>query len=958
MGITMKVTYDGKSFKLDDRKIWIVAGEIHYFRHPNSEWREVLLRAKRAGLNTICTYVPWNFHETTEGSVDFEGDKNLARYIDLIGELGMYAMLRPGPYICSEWDGGGIPAWLCAKPVLRFREDDPVYMAAVESWFDKLIPIISERQITRGGPVLTVQNENEYPGGWDESMRRYIKKLSAILKKHDIEVPIVACNVHGDSETTVRINDSIDDKDQIVDSGMILTYNHHVVVEPVKDLKSKQPDSPLITTEFWSGAPISWGDSVSDWPHRLDLARAAYEYASYGTQICYYMFEGGTNFGFWGGNNIATSYASGYPVGEAGKLTDKYYAVRPVNLFASCFGNILAESEEREDKAGLQASDGVRLVVRDNNRGAIAFVSVHDERKEISMVLPEGKQLTVHFGEVAASVLPVRLEAFDGVTIDYSNLALLAKQDSNNVLILYGPAGTEGVLSLNGREITVPVSRREVEYREAEGIRVLVADEEMARRCWIVGDQIVFGPDYVAKASDDGALDIKVSEATPEVVYLDVEGKLVRRPYKHATIELKLPELSSWSMAPSAEVFSDRALGWTTIDDPRSHEKLGVVQGYLWYSAELDCAEDGVEKLLLTHAPNRISVFVNGQFCGTHAAGRSVRMRDDYAHPADWAFEELTVQVKRGRNRFVFLSDDQGHNYDVPIPTGIQGPVFLGSRRVEIDGFRDIAPVPVTVEAFQFLYSRFYREPEPLPAAEFEFEVKSDEQAFIVIHGVHAWLTVNGDEVPPLSFPESPWTMFAQIKRWLTWQLPDSASGRSNTVRIQYSENVPHAVQENMAVYVVPKSGELKGWQWKRWEESGYFSSSEAIEGAKKEKAGQLVLLPVGGRLLRKGRKLAPSHFKVHFPMPEGERPVYLNIGEMQKGQIYLNGHNAGRFWAFGGTQQLYYLPKSWMNEENELVIFEELGLFPQNVSLVFGESGRWTSVSLQTGEIEVQKKG
>ena len=156
----MKPTYDSKSFLLDGRRIWIIAGEIHYFRHPYSEWRDVLLRAKRAGLNTVCTYVPWNFHETKEGEVDFEGDKNLARYIDLIGELGMYAMLRPGPYICSEWDGGGIPAWLCAKPVLRFREDDPVYMAAVDSWFDKLIPIISERQVTRGGPVLTVQNEN------------------------------------------------------------------------------------------------------------------------------------------------------------------------------------------------------------------------------------------------------------------------------------------------------------------------------------------------------------------------------------------------------------------------------------------------------------------------------------------------------------------------------------------------------------------------------------------------------------------------------------------------------------------------------------------------------------------------------------------------------------------------------------------------------------------------------
>src|SRR5690348_9999713 len=145
----MRITYDAKSFLINEQRIWIIAGEIHYFRHPQSEWKQVLLRAKRAGLNTIATYVPWNFHERKEGEADFTGDKNLAGYINLIGEMGMYAMLRPGPYICSEWDGGGIPAWLCAKQVLRFREDDRVYMAAVESWFEKLIPIISVRQVTR-----------------------------------------------------------------------------------------------------------------------------------------------------------------------------------------------------------------------------------------------------------------------------------------------------------------------------------------------------------------------------------------------------------------------------------------------------------------------------------------------------------------------------------------------------------------------------------------------------------------------------------------------------------------------------------------------------------------------------------------------------------------------------------------------------------------------------------------
>lgn len=952
----MKVTYDDRSFRIGGRRIWIVAGEIHYFRHPRDEWNQALLRAKRAGLNTIATYVPWNFHETTEGAFDFREDKDLAAYIDLIGTMGMYAMLRPGPYICSEWDGGGIPAWLSAKPVRRFREDDPVFMAAVENWFDRLIPIIGERQMTKGGPVITIQNENEYPGGYDASMIRYVEKLNALFRKHGIDVPVLACNVHGASDTTVVVNFADDPQDQYIRPDMILTYNHHVIVEPVYALKKKQPDAPLITTEFWSGAPIYWGNQVSDWPSAPDLARAAYEYASTGTQVCYYMFEGGTNFGFWGGNNIATSYASGYPVGEGGKLTEKYYAIRPANLFAGQFGSFLADSVELPDGGGIRAAEGIRLVVREAGAGKIAFVSASDGRREAALTLPDGKRLTVHWGDVAAAVVPVQLDVFEQTTINYSNLILLAKDESRKTLIVYGAAGTDGVISINGREFVVPVLRRKVAVREAEGIRLVVADEEMARRCWIADGHIVFGPDFVGETDGGGSLEAMAGETTPAAVYLDGEGRPAVLPLEHTPRSETPPGLQIWKMNPCREVlFGDGAQGWTSIQEPLSHESLGVVQGYVWYSAELDSAADGIEKLLLTDTPNQVSVFVNGRYCGTHAACRSVRMRDEYRHPADWAFEELVVNVRKGKNRFVFLSDDLGHNYDVPVPVGIQGPVFVGSRRIEIESFVETQPLPISEDAHYFLFNRHYRKPEPLPALEFELNLDASQQGFIVLHGVKAWIMVNDEAVLPMSFPESPWTMFSEIKRWIGWKLPQSASGKRNTVRIQYIGDLPELVKENLAVYVAPNSGELTNWQWKRWEGTDDFSASQQVEDRNTEKEEHVLLLPTGSRLARKGRHLAPAYLHASFPLPVGNRPVYLNVGELYKGQIFLNGRNVGRFWRSGGTQQLYYLPRAWMMDENRLVIFEELGLSPQHVSLAFGESGRWT---VNTLVIKEEEKG
>src|SRR5690606_29386057 len=151
---------------------------------------------------------------------------------------------------------------------------------------------------------------------------------------------------------------------------------------------------------------------------------------------------------------------------------------------------------------------------------------------------------------------------------------------------------------------------------------------------------------------------------------------------------------------------------------------------------------------------------------------------------------------------------------------------------------------------------------------EFELSVEPGRDAFILMHGVHAWVTVDGEEVPPLSYPESPWTMFAQIKRWLTWQLPERVSGRTVTVRVQYSESAAQLVQENMTVYTVPQSGRLTNWHWRQWAETGDFDGAQAVHNRESERQGEVVLLPVGGRLNRKGKSLAPAYFETTFALP------------------------------------------------------------------------------------------
>jgi hypothetical protein len=195
--------------------------------------------------------------------------------------------------------------------------------------------------------------------------------------------------------------------------------------------------------------------------------------------------------------------------------------------------------------------------------------------------------------------------------------------------------------------------------------------------------------------------------------------------------------------------------------------------------------------------------------------------------------------------------------------------------------------------------------------------------------------------------------MFAQIKRWISWALPQPGADGVCRVRIQAPGWSRDEVLENMAVYIVPKSGELTGWRWKRWECPHAGVAGEAVEQRDGGSEDPLVLLPAKSGLMRKARRLAPAFFETAFGLPQGDGPAFFHPGEMRKGQIYLNGHNVGRFWQGGGTQDRYYLPRAWMRENNRLLVFEEMGILPQNAALSQDQTA--TKIILRLQELPKQ---
>src|SRR5579872_3461847 len=304
----------------------IVSGELHYPRIPPEYWRDRLRMARAMGLNAISTYVFWNRHEPEPGRFDFTGENDVASFIRLAQEEDLRVVLRPGPYVCAEWDFGGLPAWLLRDGPIPIRSTHEKFMTPVRSWLARLGETLAPLQQARGGPIIAVQLENEY--GAFTSDRAYLLALRAALTDAGFgESPLFTIDQPGDLAAG-----SLDDV------PIAVTFAPGNPAHIFERLHALRPDAPLLTGEYWAGWFDHWGE------YREPLDRTVQEHdlewmLARGASVNVYMFHGGTNFGFWNGANsdrehpyqtTTTSYDYEAALDEAGRPTPKYYAFRDV----------------------------------------------------------------------------------------------------------------------------------------------------------------------------------------------------------------------------------------------------------------------------------------------------------------------------------------------------------------------------------------------------------------------------------------------------------------------------------------------------------------------------------------------------------------------------------------------------------------------------------------------------
>ena len=315
-------TVGDKTFLLNGKPFVVKAAEVHYPRIPRPYWEHRIKMCKALGMNAVCIYIFWNIHEQQEGQFNFTGNNDVAEFCRLAQKNGMYVIVRPGPYVCAEWEMGGLPWWLLKKKDIRLRERDPYFMERVKIFEQKVGEQLAPLTIQRGGPIIMVQVENEY-GSYGED-KPYVSEIRDCLRGiYGKELALSQCDWSSNFE-----KNGLDDLTWTMNFGTGANID-----QQFRRLGELRPNAPKMCSEFWSGWFDKWGARHETRPAK-DMVEGMDEMLSKGISFSLYMTHGGTSFGHWAGANSpgfapdVTSYDYDAPINEYGHATPKFWELR------------------------------------------------------------------------------------------------------------------------------------------------------------------------------------------------------------------------------------------------------------------------------------------------------------------------------------------------------------------------------------------------------------------------------------------------------------------------------------------------------------------------------------------------------------------------------------------------------------------------------------------------------
>ncbi|MEM1548644.1 MAG: beta-galactosidase [Thermoproteota archaeon] len=958
------VGFNGKSLTINGNPVFIYSGEIHYFRIPKALWEDRIIKLKRAFLNCASTYFAWNWHEQKEGCFDFSGWRDVDEFLRLCEKHGLYVIARPGPYICSEWDFGGLPNWLIGRNMIP-RSLDKEFMKYAIRYYDHIIPVIRRHLATRGGNIILFQIENEYFWG----NVPYLLSLYEAVRERGIDVPIVH-NV----DRFLRGTQIIDSIDIYPDP-----WDLDGPEKQAESLIEEQSDKPKMIMEFEGGwfssfggkLPTDRGDIPAEW---TDMLLKAMIFKGF-SLINFYMFHGGTNFGYWTGKNITSTYDYQAAIREWGELGDRYWVIRLVGALLESFNEIFASPTIDEtlvtyDDPDLQVSSIVHekgnfiLVTNKKSEQASTTISIRDLGEK-----------SIRLNGRSASILPLNVKLANGWILEFSTCQVFYSYDLNGrtILIVYGDVGSRHEITLirpfsEVRE-TVNFTIYEDDFFKLIGdssssLLLAALSKERAARTWFaehLGKRIALISSFNLLrnySSDDNSLkmsiDFKKGDGRliriilpwrPKAIKVDdkrIEGTYDDEKWVLSVIlpdfEFQDPILSledGWKYAEE-DLESVKLSGWIKIEGLRPPESLGIVEnGHLWYFNKFKFKKKtGRDKVILfiPRVNDYVSIFLNGKFLG-------------YAkHVARIEVDEKNLED--GDNEILLLVESTGHRNDgiLPIANGLNEPVFIGEEEIiplknpyfkvlKEDSF--LKPgVPAALDYSKFVnrpmevlpqecFSEGWNEPKDLDEIRnqrgmflFKYVIRlpeTDKKFCLVLPpGLSGWgramIFVNGEHAGtiPVDEGEAGIDVTRLVKQ-----------GEENEF-IFLLENMPGAPVWSdpcIRLYDTVLDRDWKISQGLQGEREGWFKPGFNDSNWK----------PIGlGEAFDKGRIAWLRRRFFYKPRENTVSPLMLRLSSMgTKCKIYLNGELIGRYMKTG-PQRDFYMPESFLREENLLAIAVE----------------------------------
>ncbi|MBX3359252.1 MAG: beta-galactosidase [Phycisphaeraceae bacterium] len=974
------ITYDGQSFMIDGRRIWVVSGSVPFARIPRDQWAARIRAAKLAGLNAVETHVIWSRHEARQGQFNFTGENDLRHFVQLVQQAGMYCILRPGPYVGAAWDMGGLPSWLLALPDIRLRVAGPAFLEACSRYITAVAQQVRDLQVTspgEGGPVLLVQNESGWTCGHDEAAHAYLGELNRYYREAGLTVPTINAN-----QLWQGIEGQID-----------CWTGYGDLLATLRQLAEVRPDQPRIVIDFKLGEPLQWGRSASAPPEPGQVVRRLAEVVAAGGQFNLTPFAGGANPGFAAGREglvpdgfYATTTEHGALIDALGRPTPAHATTRRLCMFASRFARVLANLETRRHQVvqhpspepsapKAKASASLPSVVYATGiHGSVAFVFADEagrnEPDSTTLLLPDGTTLPVPLGDLSVVWCLFDARLTGRTNLDYCNLSAFAVL--GRVFVCFGPAGTRGVLSINGSrlEVDVPTGLTPA-IVEHEGIVVVVCSSEQIDAAYVDDDTLYLGVSGLASVDAAGASSHPIPHGTYKT-YTRVTGTgavtthkasppppVERAPEpaapapkakgkgKASAKKGTAPEpvrkidpgprlvLNHWSGASAKEYADGVSARFASIAGPADLDSLGAPVGYGWYRIKFRSSSPGKRRILFPGAADRLHLTLDGEIVGVVGHGPG-------------AVPDVSLSLKKGEHTLVVLAENLGR---------FSGGLRLGSRVGLYDHLWAVSPLKagapklVTGEPIEPLGSfvplwNVHRSDATDPMRPtWTFQHRSKGPVFVRMGPMPVRGVLVLNDVPLKPFDEAGLGVYT---------IPAESLSRGNN-SLQLALLGGHGVAEANLKHVteavelfdgdecltlpdpksLPSRGKGKGavkdigptgtaeWAFAKWEPP----TRDAYEPGTKSPG--------------KGSH-QPKWWRCPFNPDDSALPLLLDLTGMTKGQIYVNGQHLGRYFVADpngktlGTQSVYHIPRSMLGRTgpSELMLFEEHGAAPTKVKI------------------------